>query len=170
MIFYNSEDKILFFPIPAPVPFTSYSWDQERLLLFPPPLHPHPIISLKGSSRCYFHKNLLSMSLILSVCLFIPASHLFCLPPSLPSFLSSFSLFQLAPGTSQVIQWLRIQAPNAGDTGLIPAWGTKIPHPAWRSQKRSKQSKYGSSKACTLSSTPPPKRPPKDSVLFITQT
>ena len=75
------------------------------------------------------------MSLILSVCLFIPASHLFCLPPSLPSFLSSFSLFQLAPGTSQVIQWLRIQAPNAGDTGLIPAWGTKILHPAWRSQK-----------------------------------
>ena len=26
------------------------------------------------------------------------------------------------------VQWLRLCAPNAGGTGLIPGWGTKIPH------------------------------------------
>jgi len=31
-------------------------------------------------------------------------------------------------GTSLVIQWLRLHAPNAGDQGLIPGKGTKIPH------------------------------------------
>ena len=31
-------------------------------------------------------------------------------------------------GTSLVVQWLRIQPANAGDTGLIPGQGTKIPH------------------------------------------
>ena len=31
-------------------------------------------------------------------------------------------------GTSLVAQWLRLQAPNAGDPGWIPGWGTKIPH------------------------------------------
>ena len=30
--------------------------------------------------------------------------------------------------TSLEIQWLRIQASTAGDMGLIPGWGTKIPH------------------------------------------
>ena len=31
-------------------------------------------------------------------------------------------------GTSLVIQWLRLQAPNAGGTGLTPDQGIKIPH------------------------------------------
>ena len=31
-------------------------------------------------------------------------------------------------GTSLVVQRLRLYASNAGDTGLIPGWGTKIPH------------------------------------------
>ena len=31
-------------------------------------------------------------------------------------------------GTSLVVEWLRICLPNAGDTGLIPDGGTKIPH------------------------------------------
>ena len=31
-------------------------------------------------------------------------------------------------GTSLVVQWLRFCALNAGDTGLIPGWGTKILH------------------------------------------
>ena len=26
---------------------------------------------------------------------------------------------------------------DAGDTGLIPGWGTKIPHAAWHGQKKS---------------------------------
>ena len=30
-------------------------------------------------------------------------------------------------GTSLVVKWLRICLPNAGDTGLIPDGGTKIP-------------------------------------------
>ena len=29
---------------------------------------------------------------------------------------------------SLVVQWLRLCTPNAGDTGSIPGWGTKIPH------------------------------------------
>ena len=31
-------------------------------------------------------------------------------------------------GTSLVIQWLRLYASTAGGMGLIPGWGTKIPH------------------------------------------
>ena len=31
-------------------------------------------------------------------------------------------------GTSLVVQWLRLHAFNAGDTGSIPGQGTKIPH------------------------------------------
>ena len=33
-------------------------------------------------------------------------------------------------GTSLVVQWLRLHAPNAGGLGLIPGRGTKIPHTA----------------------------------------
>ena len=32
------------------------------------------------------------------------------------------------PGTSFVVQWLRLHAPNAGDSGLIPGQGTKTPY------------------------------------------
>ena len=31
-------------------------------------------------------------------------------------------------GTSLVVQWLRLYAPNAGGAGSIPARGTRIPH------------------------------------------
>ena len=31
-------------------------------------------------------------------------------------------------GTSLAVHWLRLHVPNAGYTGLIPGWGTKIPH------------------------------------------
>ena len=31
-------------------------------------------------------------------------------------------------GTFLVVQWLRLCVSNAGDEGLIPGWGTKIPH------------------------------------------
>ena len=33
-------------------------------------------------------------------------------------------------GTSLAVQWLRLYAPSAGSMGLIPGWGTKIPHAA----------------------------------------
>ena len=38
-------------------------------------------------------------------------------------------------GTSLVVQWLRIHAPNAGGTGSVPGWGIKIPHAAQHGQK-----------------------------------
>ena len=36
----------------------------------------------------------------------------------------------LAQGTSLAAQWLRLQAPNAGDPCSIPGQETKIPHAA----------------------------------------
>ena len=43
--------------------------------------------------------------------------------------------------TSLVVQWLRLHASNAGGTGLIPVWGTKVPHAVWHSQKKKKGAK-----------------------------
>ena len=34
------------------------------------------------------------------------------------------------------VQWLRLWALTAGGMGLIPGWGTKIPHAMWCSQKK----------------------------------
>ena len=34
-----------------------------------------------------------------------------------------------------VVQWLSLHTPNAGGTGSIPGWGTKIPHTARHGQK-----------------------------------
>ena len=31
-------------------------------------------------------------------------------------------------GTSLVVQWLRLFTSTAGGAGLVPGWGTKIPH------------------------------------------
>ena len=31
-------------------------------------------------------------------------------------------------GTSLVVQWLRLSTATAGCVGLVPGWGTKIPH------------------------------------------
>ena len=42
------------------------------------------------------------------------------------------------PGISLVVQWLRLCASNAGGAGLIPGWGTKIPHAVQCSQKEKK--------------------------------
>ena len=42
-----------------------------------------------------------------------------------------------------MIQWLRIHIPNAGGTGLIPGWETKIPHSAQCDQKDKKKKKKG---------------------------
>ena len=42
-------------------------------------------------------------------------------------------------GTSLVVQWLRLCAPNAGGMGSIPGLGTKIPHAVWCSQKKEKK-------------------------------
>ena len=39
-------------------------------------------------------------------------------------------------GTSLVVQWLRLHAPNAEGMGLIPGQGTKIPHAKWQREKK----------------------------------
>ena len=38
-------------------------------------------------------------------------------------------------GTSLVVQWLSLHAARAGIVGLIPGWGTKIPHAMQHGQK-----------------------------------
>ena len=58
---------------------------------------------------------------------------------STKSFAHSFSCAKLV--TSRLswnflgVQWLRLHASNAVDTGLIPGLGTKIPHAKWSGQK-----------------------------------
>ena len=41
-------------------------------------------------------------------------------------------------GTSLMVQWLQLRAPNAGGMGSIPGWGTKIPHATQRGPKINK--------------------------------
>ena len=41
-----------------------------------------------------------------------------------------FPCLNHAAGASLAVQWLRLHTPNAGDTGSILGWGTKIPHAA----------------------------------------
>ena len=42
-------------------------------------------------------------------------------------------------GTSLTVLWLRLPASNAGDLGLIPGQGTKIPHAVQHSQEKKKE-------------------------------
>ena len=44
-------------------------------------------------------------------------------------------------GTSLVVQCSRLCASNAGGTGSIPGWGTKISHAVQRGQKKKKKKK-----------------------------
>ena len=54
-------------------------------------------------------------------------------------------------GTSLAVQWLRLHASNAGGTGLIPGWGTKIPHAAGCSQKKKKKIEVVDLQYCLVS-------------------
>ena len=47
-----------------------------------------------------------------------------------------------APGTSPVVQWLRLHATNAEGTGLIPGPATKVPFAAKRLKKKKLQASY----------------------------
>jgi len=49
-------------------------------------------------------------------------------------------------GTSLVVQWLRLRAPNAGSTGSIPGWWTKIPHATLFGANRGKRYNWGAAK------------------------
>ena len=35
-----------------------------------------------------------------------------------------------------MVQWLRLLTSKVGGMGLIPGWGTKVPHATWRGQKK----------------------------------
>ena len=59
-----------------------------------------------------------------------PASGMQCLCLHLLIHLSHKYLFYFknwCPGTSLAVRWLRLCVSNAGGTGSIPDWGTKIP-------------------------------------------
>ena len=43
-------------------------------------------------------------------------------------------------GTSLVVQWLRLCAPNAGGLGSIPGGGTKIPHTTTKPARHNQRS------------------------------
>ena len=47
-------------------------------------------------------------------------------------------IFNNKIGTSLAVQWLRLNAPTAGDMGSIPGRGTKIPHATRWGQKINK--------------------------------
>ena len=44
--------------------------------------------------------------------------------------------------TSLDVQWLRLGACNAGDTGLIPGWRTEIPQATWCGKKKKLESSF----------------------------
>ena len=54
-------------------------------------------------------------------------------------------------GLPLVVQWLRLQAPNAGGTGLIPDQGIKIPHTTQCGPKKKKSAVYFYIKLLTTS-------------------
>ena len=44
-------------------------------------------------------------------------------------------------GTLVMVRWLRLCTSNAGGTGSIPGWGTRIPHGSAKKQKQNKNKK-----------------------------
>ena len=42
-------------------------------------------------------------------------------------------------GTSLMVQWLRLHAPNRGDMSSIPGYGSKIPHASQHGRKKGKE-------------------------------
>ena len=66
-----------------------------------------------------------------------------------------------APGTSLVVQWLRLHVPNARSMGSIPGLGTKIPSATWCSPLHSPKSSPDPQRCYsqgTLHTLPPPTR------------
>ena len=54
---------------------------------------------------------------------------------------TQFLVKKAAPGTSLVVQWLRLCTSSAGGTGLIPGWRTKIPRATRGVAKKKKKIK-----------------------------
>ena len=51
-------------------------------------------------------------------------------------FYNYVNLEKSCAGTSLGVQWLRLRTFTAKGRSLIPGQGTKIPHAAWRDQKK----------------------------------
>ena len=62
----------------------------------------------------------------------------------LPAYICTLWVFSVVHlksvdwGTALEVQWLRLRASTAGDTGSIPGGGTRIPHATWHGQKKKK--------------------------------
>ena len=69
----------------------------------------------------------------------VPSTLLISFSPLRFTVPTSISIFKSLRGTFLVVQWLRFQVSTAGDAGLIPSWGTKIPHASHHSQLRAKE-------------------------------
>ena len=48
----------------------------------------------------------------------------------------------ISSGTSLAVRWLRLPVSTAAGMGLIPGWGTKVPHAARPKKKRNDLFKY----------------------------
>ena len=60
------------------------------------------------------------------------------------------SIPKLVLGTSLVVQWVRLRAPNAGDPGSIPGWGTRSHmHAATKSSHATTKSLHATTKKST---------------------
>ena len=72
--------------------------------------------------------------------------------PSVQSCRGKRAASKIQPGTSLVVQWLRLHASNAGGAGSIPGRGTKIPHTAWHGPKIKKTKKTTKQSTVSLGS------------------
>ena len=68
--------------------------------------------------------------------------------------------------TSLVGQWLGLPASAAGSVGLIPGWGTKIPHAAQQKQTKQKNTKMPLANYCCPSTVLKPPHAPLCPLLF----
>jgi len=108
-----------------------------------------PELSQKALHQCLLNSKLMNNKLINakeSEAMKPPPSHCCCLPLlTLPiteqTDIMSLLIWYLTKDTTRTslaVQWLRHRAPTARGVGLIPGWGTKIPHAWWQGQKKRK--------------------------------
>ena len=106
-----------------------------------------PELSQKALHQCLLNSKLMNNKLINakeSEAMKPPPSHCCCLPLlTLPiteqTDIMSLLIWYLTKDTTRTslaVQWLRHWAPTARGVGLIPGWGTKIPHAWWQGQKK----------------------------------
>ena len=88
-----------------------------------------------GAELCHHYKGSLWRCPFLGTRTNHPTFCPFPLATTHPSSMSVvFSFQEWYIETSLVVQWVRLHASNTGGKGLIPGWGTMIPHAAWHGQ------------------------------------